>query len=238
MRRLTPLRLAVLGLALAVPAVARADDPPQAPVGTPTAPAATQPNPAAAPKPRGHWLRKPRMCPQCQYKAALAAGLPVPPPPPPVVGSSTAVCTACYGQGHPAGMAAAPTAATGYAAVGGDGSEGMMAGPEPAPIGVVQTSFGPAMGAGPAMPGAPGYAAVGGGYNPAAGGPVPPPSEPFVGHSHDRPHILTHMLFMRNNGGLFGAIAARKRDAHAAIRYDSPENTVTELPSSMVFSRR
>lgn len=207
MRRLDSLRLAVIGLALAAPAVAWAGPPAEIVNST-------------AKHRRGRHL-----CPDCQLKEQMRKdGLTVPPPTTvagmPMASNDLANCTACQAGGT---VVMAPGTSSGYAAVGG------MVTAEPTPVGVVQTNY-------RATPtgGAPGYASVGGMNHAAA---VPPAGIPVGDPPRGRAHVLAHLFGLPTRGDWTQESRARKRAAHAAIRYDDGVQKVTDLPASMVFGR-
>jgi hypothetical protein len=107
---------------------------------------------------------------------------------------------------------------------------------EPAPVGVMRTSYLPT---GPtAEP--PGYATVG---SPAAvggmtaGQAIPPAPDIIAPARHRRPHVLTHLLGLDALGAHRRERIARHESAHAAIAYGSTDQHVTELPASMVYGR-
>lgn len=132
MRCFRPISLALLGLALAIPVTASADD------SCPTCKTDKQK------QKHRHGFRSMRVCETCMRAQRAASGGAALPPP---MVASVGTCSACQAQ------AMAASVPSGYATSGG----AMMAG-EPAPVGVVQASYQPA-GAGSSS--APGHAVVG-----------------------------------------------------------------------------
>ncbi len=212
MRRLAPVGLALLGLALAVPAVVRAGLDP-VPEGT------TSTN---------GWFAKPRhLCARCQALEAqrLATGGSVAlPGGPPVPGC--AACAAMAGQGVVQGAPIMMGAEMpGVATLGGS----RVVSTEPAPIDVVRTSYNhSAAMPGPTMMGATaGRAPM---VPPAPTGWVPPPSP--------RPGILKHLFGLDGWGRRAEARAARAASAHAAMPLGNPASSpVGDLPASVVYGR-
>ncbi|MEO6807976.1 MAG: hypothetical protein ABI353_02560 [Isosphaeraceae bacterium] len=234
MRHFASMRLAVFGLALAVPTVAWSDPP----------------ETTKAPVRHGLFGRHHRhVCPNCQMKAQLRAdALNAPPmgmiqsPPgsgmmmPAAPGAPCLACQAAAGapvmimdNGEAAGHAVISGAPVGHAMAG-------MTSPmaEPAPIGVVQAGFRPAsmpspMAAGPASA----YPVPNqGGRGLLPGAPTPVRPQPA-----NRPHILAH-LFGLETGSISRARHERMKAEHARIRYDDSERAVGELPASMVYGPR
>jgi len=108
--------------------------------------------------------------------------------------------------------------APGYAMVGSN---------DPAPIGVMQASRSNAP---PYAAGAPGQAQV---------GPVAPAP---MGHTmsypgYDRGHLLGNIIGFPHFGGWSEARNEKRRQQHAAIRYDEGMSRVSYLPASMVYGR-
>ncbi len=248
MRRLVP--LLCLGLALAVPAVTRADEPGLAQITDQLR--HDQAN-GFTTHYGGH------ICAQCAAKLpkripADANGTPlngpiVSPMAGPVMASAPGTCTACQG-GAATVMPYSPDG-SGMAFVGGEApgyaSVGMLGSTEPAPVGVMRTNY--QNGAGPGLPmgalpmGAPPMAP--GPYGPnamparaAAGWGQPPMAQSMSYPGHRRPHMLGHILGFRSRRSLGAARVEREREAHAAIRYDSPATSPEALPASMVYGNR
>jgi hypothetical protein len=228
MRRLAHFSMALLGLALAIPASALGFDDP----------------PASNPAPHKHGLfKKAHDCPACAAaKAAHHHVAPVPAQSPMVLPegskitgcahSSNGVCAACRkilespGQivmVAPANVvAAAPASAPGHAVVA-DTSE-------PMPVGLMRTDYRPG------TPGAPGAPA------PAASSPTNG-RDPFMPPKPEsRPHILSHLFgFADVRNDVHTAVASRdrkKRETHAAIAYGENASKVEDLPASMVYGKK
>jgi hypothetical protein len=229
MRRLAHLSMALLGLALAIPASAFGFDDP----------------PASSPAPHKHGLfHKAKDCPACAAaKAAhahhnvapvLAQSSPmVLPEGSKITGcahSSNGVCAACRkilespGQivmvapGAPANtVAMAP--APGHAVVA-DNSD-------PMPVGLMRTDYRPG------GPGAPAPAAS----MPANG------RDPFMpAKPESRPHIISHLFGFADVGNEVRTAAEsrdrKKKEAHAAIAYGENASKVDDLPASMVYGKK
>ena len=203
---------------------------------------------AAAPAHHHHGLLARRHCVECQRAHAKAVdGVDIPPPPGypgapamamapgetiisgPVVVSERIVSTDDPGApGH--AVVGGPDAA-GYAVVNG----GMPAS-EPTPIGMARASqngaFDPRMAAAMPRPG-------GGAYDPAVmPTSVPPPPSPMSGPGHNRPHVISHMLGLPILGKHHAERAEKRRELHSAEAYGPSNEKVTDLPASMVYSRR
>jgi hypothetical protein len=234
MRHLVSMRLAVFGLALAVPTVAWSD-PPEA---------------VQAPVRHGLFGRHHRhTCPNCQIKAQMRAngqnGLPDGViQGPPVAGMTMpaapgAPCLACQESAGAPVMIMDSGEMAGHAVIGGAPSGHAVAGmtpptAEPAPIGVVQAGYRPAsmpspMAAGPAS----GYPAP----NQGGAGMLPGAPTPVRPQRANRPRILSH-LFGLETGRISRARRERMKSEHASIRYDDSERAVAELPASMVYGPR
>ena len=114
--------------------------------------------------------------------------------------------------------------APGYATVGLDAAPLMVATGQPTPIGVMRTSY-----ANPAALVAP----------PAAPAYIPPPPTPMAGPRVNKGRMLGHMMMLpMPRFDPFGKAAARRRELHAAERYDNPlAGSATSLPASAVYGR-
>jgi hypothetical protein len=133
---------------------------------------------------------------------------------------SHAGCAVCEGSGTGVAYVGGQPDAAGYATVGGGG--------EPAPIGVMHASRGQQ--ATPyAQPATAGRAA-----SPM----VPPPMGQSMSYPgfHRRP-LLGHVLGLPTMSGFGQASKERRRQMHAAIRYDEGVSQVSHLPASMVYGR-
>jgi hypothetical protein len=130
--------------------------------------------------------------------------------------------SAMLAQGH--GLPGMPGAeAPGYAAVG-IGAPTMMATAEPAPIGVMRTAYAhPAALA--AKPAAPAY--------------IPPPPTPMGGPGVNKARMFGHMIGvpMPRLNALGRKAAERRRELHAAERYDGQLGGAATLPASAVYGR-
>jgi len=256
MRFQARLLLGVCGLALAVPAAVVA-----APLGDDEAGYAVvgeQPQPA----PHHHkglfgW----RHCVECQRAYAKSHdGVDIPPPPPldpasgvvgQVVNGQPGQCATCQGNVVVSGpVMSADAHAPGYAVAGGPGAmasadapgyavvgEGVQGGVDPAPIGVYRAGRAPS--GDPRMAaGRPGGAGAGA-YDPAVVPTnLPPAQVALAGPGHDRPHIISHLLGIPKFGQARRAREDQERQKHASIAYDQPDHPVTELPASMVYSKK
>ena len=268
MHRFARTSLALVGLSLAVPASAPAQN---APAGYGPAPAAVGMDgrpiaaPAAAPAPHAHKGRT--ICAKCmkakEAQAQMGPGKIVA-----CAHSKNGVCTACaallalpgtvtMGSPSPAlatsgmpesspsgeapGRAVVATAGAPASGVSVAYDPSGMA--EPAPIGVMQANYAKSAPAGMTPPGS----ATGGampsqpGRAFAASGPdAGPGPAPMQRKSGNfpRPNVIGHLLGFNGFGELRGERAARKKEAHAMISYDAPGTTVNELPASMVFDKR
>jgi hypothetical protein len=164
-----------------------------------------------------HWYRSVRVCPNCMA-AQQAANGGQPLTGPPMVVAGVPGCAGCEALAAAVPHPAAGGMDQGYAVAGGG---------DPAPVGVMQASFSPSSG------GAPGYAVAGGAQqlsnSPAPfAGPIP---------GHNRPHIISHILFMPTSGGWWAEQKEKKRAAHAAIPYGTESASVTEVPANVVYGR-
>jgi len=195
-----------------------------------------------------------RHCVDCQRAwAKKRHGVDVPPPPsalPPGVVPAPASghvhqghCAACQEGATIVGpVMIVDSQAPGYAEVGGTvaGGSGFppghawVGGSDPTPVGVARSGQ-PA-----SLPMAGTSAAAAGPYDPSV---LPssmiPPQTALDMTSTRNPHVLRHMLgFGPRSGGGFRAARERKaREQHAAIAYDPPGQTVSELPASMVYGK-
>ncbi len=248
--------LGLCGLALGIPGVVMADQPgdAQAPaaVGAPDAPD------QSPHRHHHHWtVFGRRHCVECQrayVKAHDGVDVPAPPPlepgamPAPAGALASKPCVTCEGStvvsgpmmsanspapGYavvgPGAPAMASASAPGYAVVGGEVVTGM----DPAPIGMYRGGLSSAGGAQTAAAGPrPGA----GPYDPAVVPTnIPPGQVALAGPSSDRPHIISHLLGLPRLGQLRRQAEEKEREKHAAISYDQPNQTVTELPASMVY---
>jgi hypothetical protein len=243
--------LGACSLALAVPCGALA-----APFDDPPGPGAVSASPSPEQTPPQHhhktWFAR-RHCVECQrayVKAHDGVDVPAPPALEPEAGVHTHMagvqaeaCPVCQGgtvvQGPVvSGGVSAPgyavvggpaAGAPGYAVVGGE----MVAGSEPAPIGVSTAGRNPL--ADPRM------AAMGprGGTGPLDPNVVPtnmaPPQMALMGPPSNRPHVIRHLLGLDALGKHRRDAEAKDRQKHASIAYDQPNQPITELPKSMVY---
>jgi hypothetical protein len=242
MRFVRRFRLALVGLALAVPtsgAWAQGSNPVWQGSRAPT----TQPM---------------HICPSCLAKlqangGAGAAPAVVAPPAvmtgAPVVMAGGDGCAACQAQasnvvmppGHASVGSGNVVMAPGYATVGGPApGYAVVGGPvpaaEPAPIGVMGTNYQTAAN-GAGMP--PGRAST---VDPSGVDPALAMngrySNTLSAPRHRRPHIITHLFFGRSLGSLRDEQIQRAKMRHASIPYgDGTAAPVTELPASMVYGK-
>jgi hypothetical protein len=113
--------------------------------------------------------------------------------------------------------------APGYASVGG--------GSEPAPIGVMQVAHrNPEMG---------NVSHAQAPLGRVQAGPMvsPPTGPPMASSGINRRHLIGHVLGLPRLGGFSEARNAKRKEEHAAIRYDSSVSQASSLPASMVYSR-
>jgi len=147
-----------------------------------------------------------------------------------VVGGPTVMAGAAPGYAVVGGNVAS-SGAPGYAVVGG-----AAAGAEPSPIGVaraMQPQWGnPSMAANGPHPGATGYDPA---VMPSS---VPPAQVAIAPPGHDHPHIIRHVLNLPTFGEHRREREERAREKHAAIAYDQPNASITELPASMVYGTK
>jgi hypothetical protein len=235
MRRLATLCLGLIGAALAGSSVVQAQHPAGCPTCGGSSPAYVTSAPGmAGPDTSRHAHPHTRHCPKCQLERAQrhAGNNPII-----VTGPDGAYpdasCAAC-GQGGMVLQGEAP----GFAMLG-PGTTSVLS-PEPAPIGVVQTTYQP--GGQPLSPNAmmgPGYGArpaLAAGY-PA--GAIPPAPTPYVGGPRRRTSVLGHLFGLDGLAHLGDARRQRQASAHAAMRLGNPGSIapVTELPASVVYGR-
>lgn len=241
MRRLAPL---CLGLALALPGAARADEYGHAAIGG-----------HAAKKGQGHGLKVlpgGHLCAKCAAK--MPKVVPADPsgtiPPaglaPGTIVASNSGCAACETGSSPVYSGAN---VPGVAYVGGDapGFAGVsvLGSTEPTPVGVMRTDYQGPSAAGPGVPASP-YGPIAP-YGPGAGGPQaapggmpfgqPPLSGPTSSPGHRRTSVLGHMLGLRAPRPLSSYREERRRSSHAAIRYEAGPQMISELPASAVYGQ-
>ena len=111
--------------------------------------------------------------------------------------------------------------------------------PAPSPIGVMQANYaqpGAMPGAMPAAPSSiPTAASVQPGHAVAASGATPAPFQ-HKPTSSKNPHIISHLLGIRNVGADWREMKSdRKNQAHASIPYNNEGTTINELPASVVY---
>jgi hypothetical protein len=152
-------------------------------------------------------------------------------PPPGAPGSSSSYCPACGGGvGHAPGVAyvGSHEEAPGYANVGDAGYPAGMGGP--APIGVMRTNYPSPYVAGPAR----GTAAPGQAASAPPQNLIPPPAPDTSRKNH---WILGSMLGIPRPNALGAWQRERRREQHAAIRFDKADTGANSLPASVVYSR-
>jgi hypothetical protein len=180
---------------------------------------------------------KPRngFCLNCVQGGTVAAGT--------VTGGQVVAGVLMPGPVVPGGPVAAPVKiararnAPGRAVVGGDapgyasvGGEAMLAS-EPTPIGPTMMTQAWANARRPA-PNQPPRPSADSAVTPTSFNPVPP-------QGSNNPHILRHLFGLDAIGSAGRREAERRaREKHASIAYDQKEQKVTELPASMVYSKR
>lgn len=259
MRRLAPVCFALLGVALVVPAGARAGVPENCLTcnGQPVRnqevakckhkvrkalcakcrAAARAEHAAAGHAASGH---APHLCAKCMAKAYPDMVVRSP------NGSSAPVmtasnCTACQSGGTSGPVYVTQGDGAGYATVnGGPGytvlSSTVMS-TEPVPVGVMRASYNNREAS------APGYATVGPVAKPGSGAdasaaqhPVASSGPDFVSPPrHQRPHILRHLFGLDAFGHRREMMEAQSKADHAAISYGQQGRAVTDLPASLVY---
>jgi hypothetical protein len=254
--------LAALGLALCAPTVGWAQQ-----AAAPAPPPANAPAAANLPQHthRRNFFGKEILCTECLRARAMARSgqyIPPAPPLPPtddgklrdgfclncVQGGTVAVGTTTGGevvagrlvpgpvvQGGPVvaqarkapGRAVVGGDAPGYASVGGDA----MLASEPTPIGRTMMTQAWANARQPApnrQAKAPSDSAL-----------MPTSFNPVAPEGSNNPHILRHLFGLDAIGSLSRREAERRaREKHAAIAYGQKDQPVTELPASMVYTKR
>jgi hypothetical protein len=262
MRVRSPLVLGFCGLALSVsaaPSASAQDGQPYGPepVGVSASSSAMPPTMGApapanaqvqpAPAHHHHGLLGRRHCVECQRAYAKKHdGVDVPPPPGYLGGPSPAAGATVVsgpmvvsehvvvaGDPHSPGYAVVggPEGAPGYAVINGG-----EAGAEPTPVGMArgaQYAMADHGMAGPMpRPGA-------GSYDPAVmPTSVPAPPSPMSGPGHNRPHIISHVLGLPILGKHHEQRVEKRREQHAAVAYGDPNQKVTDLPASVVYSQK
>jgi hypothetical protein len=226
------------------------------PMGGPAAPIINA-APGADPNTHNHkGLFGRRHCVACQRAAAKReSGIDVPPPPGMAgdptahihgVGITEANCPKCKALGvGTVRMVNEPGSKPGFAVVDGREKPGFAvvngADPqaEPSPIGVARGGQIPW--AGNRMAATPAGAGPGRGYDPAViPSSVAPAQVPVADPSHNRPHIIGHVLGIsqiRRDIKKYREDRLDNSASHASIRYDQPETAVTQLPASMVYGK-
>ncbi len=187
-------------------------------------------------------------CVECQRACAKARdGVDIPPPPiqsgmiyqGQVIGTSPRIMGDPHGvvvnESEEAGFAVVgpggPQDSTGYAVVGGPAPSA-----EPTPIGLARGTQNPW--ADPRMAAMAPRRGAGGPYDPAVvPSSLPPAQSAMAGPGHDRPHILSHLFGLDGFGRYRREREEQAREKHAAVAYGDPNQKVTELPSSMVYSK-
>lgn len=167
------------------------------------------------------------LCPQCaaQLPKRIPAGT-MTPAQAAALSQSVAACAGCSTAADSApGIAwVGGHEVPGYATVGLESTATLATTGEPTPIGVMRTSY-PHAAAPMVRPAAPAY--------------IPPPPTPIAGPRVNKGRMLSHMLMVPlPRLDPFGRVAARRRELHAAERYDQPVmGTAASLPASMVYGR-
>ncbi len=239
MRYLNRLGMAVLGLAVALPAMVRADDPGLATTGT------IAPTRAARPKAHPNGLFNRCMCTDCQRARIKAKdGVDVPSPPPVPSGivtgasgrrnglfSSKDDCQVCQDGGVIVSgpvMMANGTEAPGRAVVGGS-APGYAVTDEPAPIGMVQNSY--------ARKGRTSTGRRAGTTDSSVAQTQFASPTAVPGTEHNRPRIIEHMFGLDAIGKRSAeAMERRHRERHASISYGPKQvEPVVDLPASTVY---
>jgi hypothetical protein len=252
MSRLARIGLVLLGLALAVPPHLWADPPDSTP---PRADAKK----SSVHSHRAGRFRTRHLCPDCQRAELLAQGIQVPPPPAtprdvvmqsePCPRCEEAAMAAASAPGAAAAMPPVPARLSGPAMAATAGNPPgyavtvpMAPTAQPTPIGVVQANYSRMAPPTAARPAAHGGPSGGMTHDAMRNGTMtprtPPPATAVTGPPSRSPNILGHMLGLTALGrGQREAWERRRRESHASLSYDPPNQQVTELPASMVFGR-
>jgi hypothetical protein len=67
---------------------------------------------------------------------------------------------------------------------------------------------------------------------------LPPAQTALPGPTHNRPHVIGHLLGLPQFGQARRERDAKAREKHAAIAYDQSNRDVTELPASVVYGKK
>ncbi len=67
---------------------------------------------------------------------------------------------------------------------------------------------------------------------------VPAPPSPMAGPGHNRPHVISHLFGLPILGKHHEERVERRREQHSAIVYGDPNQKVTEVPASVVYSQK
>jgi hypothetical protein len=110
----------------------------------------------------------------------------------------------------------------------GEGVQGF----DPAPIGVFRAGQG--QGAMAAMNARPGGSLYDASVVPTG---LPPAQVALAGPGRNRAHVISHLFGIPNFGKAWRDRSDKERQKHAAISYDQPNPTVTELPASLVYKK-
>lgn len=238
MRLLARIGYTMAGFALVAPLAARAGMPIPAPGPL------TFGQEAAAKKTLKNKLSRGKLCGDCQRKKLkMETGIDAPPAPPlppgqPVSGEVCAACGATAAVAITQAPRRAPARseasvymadnAPGRAVVGAEESAGMASvGNDPVPVGMVAPRMASAMPARPA-----------GGPRDSSVIPTSMASDPVSPKDHRRPQILKHLFGLSAIGRERSLERERREeDNHASITYGPMNQSVTDVPASLVYGK-
>jgi hypothetical protein len=176
------------------------------------------------------------------YKSAMSGAM---------MAGTTSPCPTCGSNATAAGpVMIADGHAPGYAVVGGPGAMASANAPgyavvgeggvgfDPAPIGVSRSGQAPPYGDSrmAAMGVRPGTGRFDASITPT--GAIPPAQVAVANPEHtSRAKVIAHVLGVPKFGQRHRDRAEKERQKHAAIAYDQPGASVTELPASMVYGQ-
>jgi hypothetical protein len=152
-----------------------------------------------------------------------------------MMAGTTSPCPTCGSNATAAGpVMIADGHAPGYAVVGGPGAMASANAPGYAVVGEGGVGFDPA----PIGVSRSGQAPPYGDSRMAATGAIPPAQVAVANPEHtSRAKVIAHVLGVPKFGQRHRDRAEKERQKHAAIAYDQPGASVTELPASMVYGQ-
>ena len=244
MRVLGRIGSALAVLALAAPSAALAQQAPGMASTMPNLAPTPAPTVVAAPAPHRHkWslFGRNRHCVECQRAEAYRRhGVQVPPPPT-MQGAEMTHAGTCADCGKPVVVMKNLGSGGGSTLVHADAA----AAAAPSPPGIASIGE-PAPGVGPEAIGV--YSASVAASTPAPNGmknardeavmqSSMASSSPVPGHTHNRPHIISHLLNLDEIGKERRERTDKKNTAHASISYGPTAAPVSELPAKMVYGK-